>query len=439
MTHELIKGQKVSLTKNSPLLTHLIIGLGWQAAGAGAEIDSSAVLLTEAQRVSTAADLIFYGNPAAHNQSAVLLQPEHWVGTGPADRAQIAVRLDQIPAEYERIAFALTIHEAEKRQQSFSALDGAYLRIMNAAEGTELLRYPLEGGYLVETAIVAGELYRYQGEWKFSAVGSGYAGGLAALCRSYGIPADEAQGLIHAARPEAAEPEAPPRKSPFVLPELRPRPKQRPAEPLPPASPPDSSGNPEERLLKNHGETVRLQSGPGAAGEIVVNLKWVQTDSSRWFGRRGIDLDLGCLFELSNGLKDAVQALGESFGSFNRPPYIILDGDDRTGSIATGENLRINSRYLSEIKRIVIFALIYEGAANWSQAGAVVSIRQQGGPEIKVQLDEHNNDKGMCAVAMLHSQPDGTFIVERLVEYFSGHEELDQHYHWNLRWQAGSK
>ncbi|WP_238654739.1 TerD family protein [Paenibacillus piscarius] len=442
MTFKLIKGQKVSLTKNNPHLSQLIIGLGWQSAGAGAEIDSSAVLLTETQRVTSAESLIFYGHPAADDQSVVLLPPEHWVGTGPADRVQIAVRLDIIPAEYERIAFALTIHEAVKRQQSFSALEGAYLRIINAAEGTELLRYPLEGGYSVETALVAGELYRYQSEWKFSAIGSGYAGGLEALCRSYGIPADQIQVLVQSARPEAARPEAPPRKSPFVLPELRPRPKQRPADLLPPAapaSPQGSPGHPGDRLLKNRGESVRLQSGPGAAGEIIINLNWVQTESSRWFGRQGIDLDLGCLFELSNGLKGAVQALGESFGSFNRPPYIILDGDDRTGSIATGENLRINSRYLSEIKRIVIFALIYEGAANWSQAGAVVTIRQQGGPEIKVQLDEHNNNKGMCAIALLHSQPDGTFLVERLVEYFSGHEELDQHYHWNLRWEAGSK
>ncbi|ETT73027.1 tellurium resistance protein terA [Paenibacillus sp. FSL R7-277] len=434
MTFELIKGQKYSITKDNPLLTHIIIGLGWQAAGAGIEIDSSAVLLTEAQRVSTAADLIFYGNPAAHHQSVVLLQPEQRVGTGVADRAQIAVRLDLIPAEYERIAFVLTIHEAQKRQQSFSSLDGAYLRIMNAADGTELLRYPLEGGYSVETAIVAGELYRYRSEWRFSAVGSGYAGGLHALCHSYGIPAAEAQSLVEAVkpevgRPEMAEPEVPSRKSPFVLPELRSRPKQGPG----------GTENPGDRLLKNRGETVRLQNGPGAAGEIVINLNWAQTESSSWFGRKSIDLDLGCLFELSNGLKGAVQALGESFGSFSRPPYIILDGDDRTGTIATGENLRINSRYLSEIKRIVIFALIYEGAASWSQAGAVVTIRQQGGPEIKVQLDEHNNDKGMCAIAMLHRQPDGSFCVERLVEYFSGHEELDQRYQWNLRWEAGSK
>ncbi|MNC10793.1 Tellurium resistance protein [compost metagenome] len=184
---------------------------------------------------------------------------------------------------------------------------------------------------------------------------------------------------------------------------------------------------------------IKLQKGTDSLGEIQINLNWYQKKSSGWFGSKGIDLDLGCLFELKNGIKGSVQALGESFGSLNRPPYISLDGDDRTGSIATGENLRINGHYLSEISRIVIFAFIYEGITNWSEADALVTIKQQGGPEIEVRLDEHNNNKGMCAIAMIRNQNDETFSVERLVEYFGGHQELDQYYNWNLRWEAGSK
>ncbi|MEK3714059.1 TerD family protein [Paenibacillus sp. FSL R7-0333] len=435
MTLELIKGQKCSLTKDNPLMSRIIVGMGWNEARAGVEIDFSVFLLTASQKVATEKDLIFYGNPAAPDQSVVILPPAQRVHSGPADDTQIAVELSLIPAEVERIAFALTIYEAESRQQSFSLLSDPYLRIMNAADGTELLQYRLGGGYSVETAIVAGEIYRYQNEWKFSAVGSGYAGGLAALCHSYGIQVKDILPVVQASR--TAEPA---RNSPFVLPELRSRPK--PVDSLPPAAPPAPSAsplNPDTIVLKRHGETLRLQQGAGTSEEILINLNWLQTPSSGWFGSRGIDLDLGCLFELKNGLKGTVQALGESFGSLNRPPYISLDGDDRTGSIATGENLRINGHHLSEISRIVIFAFIYEGVTNWSQAGAVITISQQGGPNIKVQLDEHNNDKGMCAIAMLRSQPDGSFSVERLVEYFSGHEELDQRYHWNLRWEAGSK
>lgn len=435
MTFDLIKGQKCNLTKDDPLLTRIIVGMGWYNTSSEVEVDFSVFLLTPAQTVSKDEDLIFYGNPSASNQSVAILPSDKRVNTGLTDNTQIAVELSQIPVEYERIAFALTIYEGEKRQQNFSLLDNLYLRIINPADGTELLRYRLGRAFKVETAIVAGEIYRYQNEWKFSAVGSGYAGGLAALCNSYGIKVSD---ILPSVQPPP--PLIQPQQPPLILPELRSRPK--PAGHLPPsspASPPATPVNPGTFLLKKHGERINLRKGSESLGEILINLNWYQKKSSGWFGSKGVDLDLGCLFELKNGIKGSVQALGESFGSLNRPPYISLDGDDRTGSIATGENLRINGHYLSEISRIVIFTFIYEGITNWSEADAIVTIKQQGGPEIEVRLDEHNNDKGMCAIAMIRNQSDETLSVERLVEYFSGHEELDQYYNWNLRWEAGSK
>ncbi|QUL56810.1 TerD domain-containing protein [Paenibacillus tritici] len=438
MTLELIKGQKCSLTKDAPGLTRIIVGMGWHNTRPEVEFDGSAFLLTPAQTVSADEDLIYYGNPSTPNQSVTVVLSDQAAYAGLTDNIQIVVELSQIPAAYERIAFALTIYEAEKRQQNFSLLQDAYIRMINAADGTELVRYTLGNAYTVETAIVAGEIYRYRNEWKFSAVGSGYAGGLAALCNSYGIqvndiplPAPPAERVIQA------------QPSRLVLPELRSRPKSAdslpPASPAAPVSPPAPPLNPGTIQLKKHGEVISLQKGMGSLGEILINLNWFQKKTPGWFGSKGVDLDLGCLFELKNGLKGTVQALGESFGSLNRPPYISLDGDDRTGSIATGENLRINGHYLSEISRVVIFAFIYEGVTNWAEADAIVTIKQQSGPEIEVRLDEHNNNKGMCAIAMLRNQQDETFSVERLVEYFAGHEELDQRYHWNLRWEAGSK
>ncbi|AIQ68083.1 TerD family protein [Paenibacillus graminis] len=437
MTFELIKGQKCNLTKDDPLLTRIIVGMGWQNTRPEVEVDFSVFLLTPAQIVAKDEDLIFYGNPSTPDQSVAILPSDKRVNTGLTDNTQIAVELRQIPADYERIAFALTIYEGEKRLQNFSLLDNVYLRITNAADGTELLRYRLGKAFSIETAIVAGEIYRYHNEWKFSAVGSGYAGGLAALCESYGI---KVNSILPSALP--ANPVIQSQRSPLVLPELRSRPKA--ADNLPsstpaPATPPVPPLNLNTILLKKRGERINLQKGTESLGEILINLNWYQKKSSGWFGSKGIDLDLGCLFELKNGIKGSVQALGESFGSLNRPPYISLDGDDRTGFIATGENLRINGHYLSEISRIVIFAFIYEGITNWSEADALVTIKQHGGPEIKVRLDEHNNNKGMCAIAMIRNQNDETFSVERLVEYFSGHQELDQYYHWNLRWEAGSK
>ncbi|MFD1908209.1 TerD family protein [Paenibacillus rhizoplanae] len=117
--------------------------MGWNEARAGVEIDFSVFLLPASQKVATEKDLIFYGNPAAPDQSVVILPPAQRIHSGPADDTQIAVELSLIPAEVERIAFALTIYEAESRQQSFSQLSDPYLRIMNAADGTELLRYRL--------------------------------------------------------------------------------------------------------------------------------------------------------------------------------------------------------------------------------------------------------------------------------------------------------
>lgn len=433
MTMDLIKGQKCNLTKDEPHLTRIIVGMGWGNTGSGVEVDGSAFLLTPAQTVSTDEDFIFYGNSSASNQSVAMLSDKS-AYEGLTDNTQIAVELRQIPADYERIAFALTIYEGEHRRHNFSLLDDAYLRIINAADGRELIRYRLGTAFAVETAIVAGEIYRYNNEWKFSAVGSGYAGGLAALCKSYGV---EVTDVLTSAQP--ADPVIQSKQAPFSLPELRSRPKTGNLPPSSPASPPAPPLNLNTILLKKHGELIKLRKGTDSLGEIRINLNWYQKKSSSWFGSRGIDLDLGCLFELKNGIKGSVQALGESFGSLNRPPYISLDGDDRTGSIATGENLRINGHYLSEISRIVIFAFIYEGITNWSEADAVVTIKQQDGPEIEVRLDEHNNNKGMCAIAMIRNQNDETFSVERLVEYFSGHQELDQYYNWNLRWEAGSK
>ena len=129
------------------------------------------------------------------------------------------------------------------------------------------------------------------------------------------------------------------------------------------------------------GQKVNLKkASTKGLGQILVNLNWNSKPQNKGlfgslFGSSGIDLDLGCLYELKDGSKGAIQALGNNFGSFNRPPYIVLDGDDRTGSVATGENLRINGDEISNIKRILIYTYIYEGVANWKEADAIVTIK----------------------------------------------------------------
>lgn len=204
-------------------------------------------------------------------------------------------------------------------------------------------------------------------------------------------------------------------------------------------------------VLKRKGDSVKLkQKSGGGLGEILVNLNWHQGQQkkaqegllSKMFAggndSGGIDLDLGCLFELNTGDKGCIQALGNSFGFFDQPPFILHSGDDRTGAWSEGENIRINGQELPLIKRILIYAFIYEGVANWSQADGVVTIKQPGASDIIVNLDNPRNDMGMCAIALFENVGN-TFQVEKVVQYFSGHSLMDDAFNWGLKWVAGSK
>ena len=197
--------------------------------------------------------------------------------------------------------------------------------------------------------------------------------------------------------------------------------------------------------LTKKGQSVNLQKQSATLGEIVVNLNWNQQKSeggllASILGKnKGIDLDLGCLFELTDGSKGCVQALGNAFGSLKELPYIQLDGDDRTGSVSGGENFRINGNQIAQIKRIVVYTFIYKGAANWAQADGIVTMSYPGGNDIVVRLDETRSNLGMCAIAMIENINNETFRVQRLVEYFKNHIELDRAYDWGMQWRAGSK
>lgn len=202
--------------------------------------------------------------------------------------------------------------------------------------------------------------------------------------------------------------------------------------------------------LTKKGQSVNLtKSQHQGIGEILVNLNWNQQSAkpsggflSSLFGTKsggGIDLDLGCLYELTDGSKSCVQALGNAFGSLHAPPFIELDGDDRTGMVSGGENLRINGNKVSDIKRVLVYAFIYEGVANWSEADGIVTVNYGTGPSIEVRLNEHRNGKNMCAIAMIENVNNETFKVERLVDYFSGHRDMDKAYNWGMSWRSGRK
>lgn len=190
MPINLQKGQKVDLTKGNSGLKNLMVGLGWdvnQYDGSGDfDLDAAAFLLGENGKVATQEDFIFYGN-LKHKSESVEHMGDNLTGEGDGDDEQVKVELSKVPANISKIAFTVTIYEAESRRQNFGQVSNAYIRIVDETTNQELIRYDLGEDFSIETAVVVGELYRHNGEWKFNAVGSGFQGGLAALCANFGI------------------------------------------------------------------------------------------------------------------------------------------------------------------------------------------------------------------------------------------------------------
>lgn len=191
MSVSLSKGGNVSLAKADPTMTKVLVGLGWDPRatdGQDFDLDASAFLLTSTGKVRGDNDFIFYNNLSDAAQS-VVHAGDNRTGAGDGDDESLKVDLTKIPAEVDKIAFTVTIHDAEVRRQSFGQVGGAFIRLVNDATGVEVARYDLSEDASTETAMIFGELYRHNNEWKFRAVGQGYAGGLKAMCDQYGISA----------------------------------------------------------------------------------------------------------------------------------------------------------------------------------------------------------------------------------------------------------
>lgn len=190
MPINLSKGQKVSLTKDNPGLKKVVVGLGWDInrfdTGGDFDLDASAFLLTDAGKVSRQEDFVFYGN-LQHPSGGVVHLGDNRTGEGEGDDEQIKIDLSLIPQNITRVAFAVTIYDAETRRQNFGQVSNAFIRIYDETNGQEILRYDLGEDFSIETAAIFGELYKHGNEWKFNAIGSGYQGGLAAICANYGI------------------------------------------------------------------------------------------------------------------------------------------------------------------------------------------------------------------------------------------------------------
>ena len=190
MAISLRKGQKVDLTKGNPSLKHLIVGLGWDTnkydGGFDFDLDASAFLLGANGKVTSDSDFVFFNN-LRHSSGSVQHMGDNLTGEGEGDDEVIKVDLSKVPANIDKMDFTVTIYDADKRKQNFGQVSNAYIHVMDEDNHKEVIRYDLGEDFSVETAVIVGELYRHNGEWKFNALGSGFAGGLEALGKNYGV------------------------------------------------------------------------------------------------------------------------------------------------------------------------------------------------------------------------------------------------------------
>ncbi|EDS78129.1 tellurium resistance protein TerD [Clostridium botulinum C str. Eklund] len=190
MAINLSKGQKINLSKEAPGLKEAIIGLGWDTkqfdGGFDFDLDASAFLVGSNGRVNNDEDFVFYNN-LEHPSGSVIHTGDNRTGDGAGDDEAIIIDFSKVPESIEKIAIAVTIYDAEGRKQNFGQVLNAFVRLVNKENGEEILRYDLSEDFSIETALVFCEIYRHNGEWKFSAVGSGFEGGLEALCKNYGL------------------------------------------------------------------------------------------------------------------------------------------------------------------------------------------------------------------------------------------------------------
>ena len=413
---EIRKGQKIPLNEDKLVVT-------FERNVTALEIDTSAFLLGADGKAASDNDFIFYGHPI-HKPSASVIYSEN-------DGA-IQIFLEQIPRNVERIAVTATIYEADKRKQNFGQLTGAFLKVKSFT-GIEIATFKLDT-FTVETAIVLCEIYRHKGNWKLNATGAGFKGGLAALCKNFGIDVSDEM----TAPPPA---ETPPPTKKVDTRRKKSEPPKKTSPPIKITAPPVET--PPKRIEIKKGQKVNIKKRGNKFGEITINLNWSQPSASKGFfdgifGSKAIDLDIACLYELKNGEIGAIQALGNLFGSLNYPPYIELDGDDRTGSVSVGETIRVNGNHVNEIRRILIYTFIYSGAANWAEARGVVTVRCPDNPELIVRMDDYGSNLRTCAIALLENVG-GTLSVEKVVSFFRDSKEMDDAFNWGLRWTVGRK
>ncbi len=426
-------GADMSMPKgsNTPVpTTALRVDVGRRSGPGVPDADASALLLTGG-KVRSDDDFVFYNQPA-HASGAVRHEGKRDAGGRVTDT--LLVDLARVEPGIETVILAASCDGG-----TFGQVPDLSIEVKDAANGTVAARFDSTGA-TTETAFVLGEFYRRQGAWKFRAVGQGYSSGLEGLATDYGITVDEPQHTPAAPAVSAAP--VPPVAPPVTVP-------PPPAPPAPPAP---------VRLTKvtltKAAPSVSLTKQGGTSGALHVNLNWeVRKQFSGWAGKLGrpvalhsdLDLDLCALYELTDGRKGVVQALGNAFGALHQPPFIHLDGDDRTGAVTSGENLTVNLDHKHLLRRVLVFVTIYEGARSFADLHATVTLRPQHGAPIDFSLDECTVPSTVCALALITNTGGGELVVRREARYLvpergvSPQRTVDHAYGWGMNWTPGRK
>ncbi|WP_314173559.1 TerD family protein [Streptomyces winkii] len=420
------------------------IELGWRSSdgtgGRPVDVDASALLLADSGKVRSDDDFVFYNQPR-HPSGAVAHEGKSTEGA--AVRDVLRADLHGTEPGIDRIVLA-----ASADGGTFGQVPGLYIRLVDASGGAEIARFESTDA-TVETAFVLGELYRRQGGWKFRAIGQGYGSGLAGLAEDFGISVD-GHTDTGASERNQAPPAAP---APAVAAPASAMPSQ-PAAPHPPAPPASEPVRLTKVTLTKQAPSVSLTKQGGTGGALRVNLNWRMTKESpgglgrklgkALTGQSGLDLDLCALYELADGRKGVVQALGNAFGSLHQPPYIHLDGDDRTGANASGENLTVNLDHASALRRILVFVTIYAGARSFEGVDGTVTLQPQHGAPVEFSLDECTVASNVCALALITNES-GDLVVHREARYLvvergsSPQRTVDAAYGWGMQWTPGRK
>lgn len=396
--------------------------------------DIAALLLTGG-RVRSDADLVFYN------------QPGHPSGAVHYERGHILVAdLSRIEDEVDAVAVAAS---------GDGPLGALAARVLDSTTGTEVAAFECIAS--TENALVVGELYRRGNGWKFRAVGQGYTSGLAGLIVEHGVSVDDEEPASAGSRTAPTEP------NPYRHTPTQPNPYggthsgQHPAVPNPyaPNQPyPGRQHQPGQSFVPPPGSlptvalteelhTLSLTNSGATSGLLRVNLSWslptIRGIAGRGAPEQALDLDLCCLWELTDGSKGIVHALGE-FGSLHGPPYLKLDTDDRTGE-PNGENLLIDLDHARDFRRILVFASVYEGADDFRGVTATATLYPVGGSPIELSVAGCTDNSRKVALAMIENvggelllRREGRFIPPPTSPPYFLNMAVDQAYRWGLEW-----